>query len=68
MWQTQKQWSNWCWYKCEHEVLRKQSKTIIYNVYMFSKKLSMDDECVKMDFLKTQARTVQAVYIQYHDL
>jgi hypothetical protein len=43
----------------EREVLRRQSRKIIYNVFTFLKKLSSDDERAKTDFPKTQQLTVQ---------
>jgi hypothetical protein len=44
----------------KREVLRWQSRQIIYDVYTFLKKMSSDDERAKMDFSKTQELAVQA--------
>jgi hypothetical protein len=55
----------------KREVLWRQSRQIIYNVYTFLKKLSSDDERAKTHFSKTReltvqaCGTVQAVYKQY---
>jgi hypothetical protein len=37
----------------KREVLRRQSRQIIYNLYTFIKKLSSVDERAQIDFLKT---------------
>jgi hypothetical protein len=42
------------------EVLCRQSRQIIYNVYTFLKKLSSDDERANTDFSKTRELTVEA--------
>jgi hypothetical protein len=60
----------------KREVLRRQSRQIVYNVYTFLKKLRSDNEHTETDFSKTQELTVQAcgrptvqaLCISYRDL